>query len=101
MATSSSLVKTHSLPTACSNCLMASAKSAALTPGGVFISCSRFHFWVLLPSRSLFAHRFRPDAGFARGQDAVGIERVFNIFVQPAQGVAVEGVRVRNIAHER
>src|ERR1035437_9960959 len=39
-ATSSSLVKTHSLPTASSNCFIASAKSLALTPGGTFIPCS-------------------------------------------------------------
>src|ERR1039458_8729155 len=39
-ATSSSLVKTHSLPTAPLNCFIASAKSLALTPGGTFIPCS-------------------------------------------------------------
>src|ERR1700728_2554183 len=106
MATSSSLVKTHSLPTTCSNCLIASAKSPALTPGGIFISCPPFDLsWRSCPSRSRdslsLPHRFRPYAALARGQDAVGIERVFDVFVQAPQPVVVGRIRVRDIAHER
>src|SRR5260370_37679601 len=49
---------------------------------------------------SLASQMLGPDPLLARRENAVGIERVFDLFIETEQGVIVPVVRSRNVVHQ-